>query len=426
MFSSHKPGQAGLRNPPVNVSERFPLCGLLALSAAIFVAMVTEFLPAGLLPDISSEFGRSPGEVGNLITVFALTVILTAAPLAAVTRRVSPKTVLLVAFVFIGLGNLAVTLAPTFGSLLAARVVGAVAHGTFWSVVAAYPAYIVRTSQLGKATAVTAAGGSVAGVLGLPLGNALGQAFGWRASFAVLAGLVLVIFFLIAWKLPTPQSALRKGTGASRLRPDHSLPAVLMVCLIIVLAIGAQSTFGTFNVVWLMDVVHITPPVIPFLLFLGGVASALGVALTGVFYNRMPVRLFLGSTAAVMGLLAALPLAANSQIAVWVTSAVVAMVSGGVPVMLQIRMMLASSVRLRTLAAALQTTAFNVGIGGGAFLGGMAIDHTSLDAIPKWAAITMGLAFTAAAMWELAVYSRNRSRGRGRSVDAEPTRDASY
>lgn len=421
-----KSGRARLYKPTKEASDPSPLCGLLALSAAIFVAMVTEFLPGGLLPGISTEFGQSPGEVGNVITVFALSVTLTTAPLAALTRRAPPKTILLVAFAFIGLGNLAVALSPTFGSLLAARVMGAIAHGAFWSVVAAYPAYMVRSSQLGKATAVTAAGGSVAGVLGLPLGNALGQAFGWRLSFGILAGLVMIIFFLIFWKLPVPGGTSRKGAETRKLRPDPSLPAILMVCLVIVLAVGAQSTFGTYNVVWLMDVVHIAPPAIPALLFIGGAASALGVALTGVLYNRMPLRLFLGAMAALMGLLAALPVVAHSQVAVWVASAVMAIFFGGVPVMLQIRMMLSASASLRNLAGALQTTAFNVGIGGGAFLGGLAINHTAVAAVPIWAAIVMGMALTVTATWELAVNSPRRSRSRGHSVETQPTRATTH
>ncbi|WP_432246204.1 MFS transporter (plasmid) [Arthrobacter sp. G.S.26] len=409
MFPGKEPGKAGVREPTTSSEAKFPLGGLLALSAAIFVSMATEFLPGGLIPNIAAEFGLSPGEVGNLITVFALTVILTAAPFAAVTRRLPRKTMLLIAFGLIGLGNLGMVLAPSFESMLAARVVGACAHGAFWSVAAAYAAHIVRPVHLGKATAVIAAGGSVAGVVGLPLGNALGQAFGWRVSFAGLAGLVVIVFFLIAWQLPAaPSLNARTGLATSRVYRDRSWPAVMMICLIIVLAVGAQTSFGTFNVLWLLDVVRIAPPAVPVLLFVGGVASALGVALIGAFYNKMPGRLFLGSIAVLVVLLFALPTIAHSQLAVWVVSAVMALVFAGVPVMLQIRMMLTASANLRNLAAALQTTAFNVGIGGGALLGGIAIDRTSLGAIPTWAGIAMGLAFATAAFWELAVHRRNR------------------
>jgi MFS transporter, DHA1 family, inner membrane transport protein len=415
MTSSVKPDQAEKRQVG-RQTQSFPLYGLLCLSAAIFISMATEFLPGGLIPQIATEFGRSPAEAGNLITVFALTVIITTAPLAVLARRVPRKTMVLVSFALIGAGNLGTVFAPSFELLLAARILGAVAHGAFWSVVAVYPAHMVRPTQLGKATAVTAAGGSLAGVLGIPLGNALGQAFGWRTSFAVLAGLVVVTFLLMAWRLPavaTPQSKTSTKPGPAQ--RDHTLPLVLLVCALIMLVISAQSSFSTFGVVWLVDIAHLEPAVIPVLLFVGGAASALGVALTGTLYTRWPLRLFLGALAALVGLLASLPALAGSQAAVWIVWAAVGTVFGGVPVMLQTRMMVVASLRARNIAAALQTTAINLGIGGGAFLGGIVIEHTSLAALPHWAAGAMALAFAVAAAGELII---NRKRRKEVGADA--------
>ena len=401
MTSSVQPDQTKNRFVGL-VTHKFPLVGLLILALAIFISMATEFLPGGLIPQIAADFGRSPAEVGNLITVFALTVIITAAPLALITRRVPRKTMVLVAFALIGAGNLGTVLAPSFEVLLAARVVGALAHGAFWSVVAAYPAHMVRPGELAKATAVTAAGGSISGVLGIPLGNALGQAFGWRASFAVLAFLVVLTLVLMVWKLPyIATSPTNTKAGIGRTERDRALPGVLMICLLIVLIVGAQNSFGTFNVVWLLDIVEMEPAAIPIMLFVGGAASALGVALTGIYYSRIPLRLFFGSLVALIGLLTTLPLAVSSQPAVWVVSGFLGAVFGGVPVILQTRMMSVASPSRRNMAAALQTTAFNIGIGGGAFLGGTAIELSGLSALPYWAAAVMGMALVAALMWEL-------------------------
>ncbi|MDQ0691258.1 MFS transporter [Arthrobacter sp. W4I7] len=402
MTSSAKPDQA--KQPAARGSqEKFPLYGLLALSAAIFISMATEFLPGGLIPLIAEEFGRPPSELGSLITVFALTVMLSTVPLAILTRRVPRKTMVLIAFAFIGIGNLATFLSPTFEFLLAARVLGALAHGAFWSVVAAYPAHLVGHLQLGKATAITAAGGSVSGVLGIPLGNALGQAFGWRTSFAVLAAFVLVVCLLMAWKLPAiaKPAARSEREALPPVRQDPTLLAVLVVCLLILLVVAAQVSFGTFSVVWLLDVVHIPPAVVPVMLFCGGVASALGVALTGALYSRFPVRLFLGALVVLVGLLCAMPVAAGFQPAVWILSAAMGAVFGGVPVMLQTRMMWTASPRARNVAAALQTTAFNVGIAGGAFMGGIAIEQSSIEALPFWGATAMFVALAVAVLWEL-------------------------
>jgi DHA1 family inner membrane transport protein len=174
------------------------------------------------------------------------------------------------------------------------------------------------------------------------------------------------------------------------------------------LVVSAQTSFGTFGVVWLLDIAHLEPTVIPVLLFVGGAASALGVALTGILYTKWPLRLFLGALAALVGLLASLPAVAGTQAAVWIVWAVVGTVFGGVPVMLQTRMMVVASLRARNIAAALQTTAFNLGIGGGAFFGGIIIEHTSLAALPQWAAGAMGLAFAVAAGGQLIINRKQR------------------
>jgi predicted MFS family arabinose efflux permease len=249
--------------------------------------------------------------------------------------------------------------------------------------------------------------------MGIPLGNAVGQAFGWRVSFGVLAALVVLTGLLMAWKLPpiaVPRSIKHSSKGPPAARRDATLPAILIVCLLFILVVGAQNSFGTFNVVWLLDVAHVAPAAVPIMLFIGGVASAVGVALTGVLYNKFPIRLFLVSIAVLAGLLGSLPVVAGSEPAVWLLSALLGAVFGGVPIMLQTRMMISASPRMRNAAAALQTTAINIGIGGGAFMGGVVLDRISLDALPFWAAICMLVALAAAGVWEI-YNERRRNNG---------------
>ncbi|WP_247046323.1 MFS transporter [Arthrobacter rhizosphaerae] len=414
-FEKADPGNGQLKED--STGEHFPLGGLLLLSTAIFISMSTEFLPGGLIPQIAETFQRPPSDAGNLITVFALTVILTAAPLAAVTRRIPRKALVLVSFAAIGAANAATALSTTFEMLLAARILGAVAHGAFWSVVAAYPASLVRSSQLGKATAVTAAGGSVAGVLGIPLGNALGQMFGWRVSFAALVGLTLLVFLLMVRFLPPITSFVprQEADDAGKPTPDATLPAVLMICFLILFVVAAQNAFGTYGVVWLLDVVKVAPEAVPIVLLAGGIASAGGVALTGAYYGRAPIRLFVGALALMVGILFSLPAAAESgyQAVVWILLILMGAVFGGIPIMLQTRMMWTASPRARSIAAALQTTAFNVGIGSGAFMGGVVLERSTAEALPFFAAILMFMAFLTAMGWEV---KRQRNSRRGKLV----------
>lgn len=412
MTSSVKPDETRPRSAAMT-GERLPLAGLLVLSGAMFVSMATEFLPSGLIPQISADFGRSVSEVGNMVTVFALTVIVTAAPLAVLTRRASRKAMVLISFALIGTGNVVLVMAPSFEVVLGARVLGALGHAMFWSVVAAYPAYLVRPAQLAKAMAITAAGGSVAGVVGTPLGNALGQIFGWRAAFAVLAVLVVLFTLLMVRFLPSvrPQVTGAAAANAGPVGRDKTIPAVLVVCLLILMVVSAQISFGTYSVVWLLDVGRLPPAGVPVILFVSGAASAVGVAVTGALYRKFPTLLFLASLAAQVGILCAIPAAAAADAAgaVWVLITVMGAVFGGIPVMLQTRMMQSASDGVRNLAGALQTTAFNVGIGGGAFMGGVVIDHLTLSALPFWAAICMFVALAAASIWE--IYSKRRVKG---------------
>lgn len=410
MTSSVKPDETGRRSYSPT-GERLPLAGLLVLSGAMFVSMATEFLPSGLIPQISADFGRSASDVGSMVTIFALTVIVTAAPLALLTRRIPRKVMVVISFAFIGAGNVVLVLAPSFEVLLGARILGAVGHGAFWTVVSAYPAYLVRPTQLAKAMAITAAGGSVAGVVGTPVGNALGQIFGWRSAFAVLTGLVIVFLILMVWLLPAvrPHDTVATKKKCGRGGQDKSIPAVLIICVLILMVVSAQISFGTYSVVWLLDVGHLPPAGVPVILFASGIASAVGVAVTGALYRKFPTRMFLAALAAQVGILCAIPLAAagDSQISVWILMTVMGAVFGGIPVMLQTRMMQSASVGARNLAAAMQTTAFNVGIGGGAFMGGVVIDHLSLNVLPLWAAICMFAALIAAGTWE--IYIKRRS-----------------
>lgn len=411
MTSSVKPGVTG-RRPAATSNERVPVVGLLTLSGAMFVSMATEFLPSGLIPQISADFGRSASEVGIMVTVFALTVIITAAPLAVLTRRVPRKAMVLISFALIGAGNVVLVLAPSFEVLLGARILGAVGHGAFWTVVSAYPAYLVRPTQLAKAMAITAAGGSVAGVVGTPIGNALGQIFGWRSAFGVLAALVLLFMILMVWLLPAvrPQGPATDPVKTGPAGRDRTVPAVLIICLLILMVVSAQISFGTYSVVWLLDVGHLPPAGVPVILFASGMASAVGVAVTGALHRKFPTHMFLAALAAQVLVLCAIPFAAgmSSGASVWILITVMGAVFGGIPVMLQTRMMQSASVGARNLAAALQTTAFNVGIGGGAFMGGVVIDHLMLSVLPFWAASCMFVALAAATIWE--IYTKRRTK----------------
>lgn len=394
--ATKRPSSRRLRRHPVSRRTRrtpgppFPRLGLLVLAAAIFVSMSTEFLPGGLLPNIAETFDRPVTAVGQLVTVFAGAVILTTTPLAVLTRRVPRKPLAVVALVGIAAATTLSAISPTFEVLLIARAAGGVAHGLFWAVAAAYAADLVPSSQLGRATAITAAGGSVAGVLGVPLGNALGQAFGWRVAFGTLAAVAVLVVLLVVLLLPAVTSPPPAPRAAARRHAStpSALGGILLVCAIILLVVIGQTTYGTYSVVWLGEVAAIPSAAIPAFLFGTGLASLVAAATVGRIADRFPNLTLYAAVGLVAVLSALFPLAAAWGIGALVVTAILqAMAFAVVPIMLQARMMRIAPPHQRSTAAALQTTAFNIAIGGGAVIGALVVGAWGLEALPFVAAL---------------------------------------
>lgn len=366
----------------------FPRRGLLMLAAAIFVSMSTEFLPGGLLPNIADTFDRPVTDVGQLVTVFAAAVILTTTPLAVLTRRAPRKPLAIVALAGIAAATTLAAAAPTFEVLLAARVAGGVAHGLFWSVAAAYAADLVSSTQLGRATAITAVGGSVAGVLGVPLGNALGQMFGWRVAFAVLAGAAVVVVMLLVVLLPavSPKADASPTASAGAGHPPSSYAGILLICVIILLVVIGQTSYGTYSVVWLEEIASMSAPAIPVFLFGTGLAAFAAVSSVGWIADRFPHAALAVAVGSVALLSALFPAFAEWGLGALVVVALLqAMTFAVVPMLLQTQMMRIALPHQRSTAAALQTTAFNVAIGGGAVVGALVVAAWGLEPLP-WAA----------------------------------------
>lgn len=370
--------------------DGLPLRALGLLSSAMFVSQTAEFLPGGLLPLISSDFQRDLPTVGHLVTAFAATVVLVTVPLSSLTRSAQRKPLALSALVAVGVAGLGAALAPTFEMLMASRVLAGAAHGLFWVVAATYTSQLVPHHLLGRAMAFTAAGGSLASILGIPAGNALGQLVGWRAAFLAVAVLGLVIAAAAAVWLPAVQRPQTAGGGLSHMGWDRSMPGVLLVCVVLLVIVAGAGSFSTFIVPWLQDVMGIPPSFVPAYLLVSALCGSLGLAATGAVFDRRPRGAFvtagLLATAALaaFGALGRAPSIGGLAAAALVWSASIACL----PTLLQIRVMKTASVRARGLAAALQTTAINVAIGTGAVAGGAGLRAVGIDSLP-WVAMVM-------------------------------------
>lgn len=372
---------------PARVAPKFPWTGLIALAAATFLSVTSEMIPTGLLPDMSASLGVSEAQIGLLVTVFAFTVVVTSTPLTALTRRWPRHGLLIGILVVLGVSNGLTAIAPSYEFVVGSRILGGVAHGMFWSIVGAYAGHLVPKEQIGRAVSITLGGGTLAFVLGVPLGTFAGHVFGWRLSFGLLA-VLMAIGAVVIWKfLPAVRreedgaGARRRDRSAPRVR-DRSIPAVVMVCLIAAVTMIGHYAFYTFVVPFLTGPMGVPAGNIGALLFVYGIAGAGGLLLAGSVLGPRPqfglivTLLVAGASVAGLAVVAAQPVAALVAFLLW------GLAFGALPPLLQTRLLHTSSPAFRDTASALYTTSFNIGIGGGALVGSLIFDAGGLMVLP--------------------------------------------
>ena len=378
----------------MKTSQKFPWAGLLALAGAVFLSVTSEMIPTGLLPDMSSSLGVSEAQIGLLVTVFAFTVVITSTPLTALTKRWPRHAMIVGILIALGLSNALTAVAPDYGFVVASRILGGVAHGLFWSIVGAYAGHLVPKEQIGRAVSITLGGGTLAFVFGVPLGTFGGHLFGWRLSFAFLAGLMLVGALLV-WKL-LPKVERESDARQKRVRgvprserpakparaADATILAVVMVCLVAAVTMVGHYTFYTFVVPFLTGPMGVAAGEVGGLLFFYGIAGAAGLVLAGTVLGRRPqlglivALIVTGVAVAALAAFAGQPVIALIAFIVW------GLAFGALPPLLQTRLLHTSSAAFRDTASALYTTSFNVGIGGGALIGAVIFDLGGLMVLP--------------------------------------------
>lgn len=398
--------------------DRFPLFRLLVLAGAIFVSVSSEFLPTGLLPDIAADLEVSESRVGLLVSVFAFTVAITTAPLTLLTRRLSRKWLLVVLLGIFALANVLAAISTSYEMLAVARVVGGLAHGLFWAVATPYTALLVPPTQLARAISITTAGGSFAFVLGVPFTTAVGHALGWRAAFAVMAGLVVVFALLALILLPAVEHRPTTATGSfavpASARGDRSILAVGIVGVTVLIVAIGHNLFYTYIAPWSIDVGGIPADLVSLELLCFGITGALGLLIAGIFGDRHPrltLNLMTAGVAVTIVLVAVFargPLLVIALIALW------SLAFGGLPSLFHTRSLHSASARVRDLSGAVITTAFNLAIGGGALFGGLVLDHLGITAVPFVGAaiVVAGLAWVLATdRWRLRLHPADAHLG---------------
>ncbi|GAA2914377.1 MFS transporter [Actinoplanes cyaneus] len=353
------------------------LTGLLTLTGAAFLSVTYEMLPTGLLPAISDSLDVPVSRAGLLVTAYALMVALLAAPLGAWTARFARRPLLVAALCGYAVSAAISALAGDFAVALAARIAGGVMHGLFWAIAVGYAVRLVPPGSTGRAATFVFGGGTIAFVAGVPAGTSLGELVGWRPAFGLLAGLFALLAVAVRWLLPALPGT-PAGVSAGLARVVRAPGATTVVAATVVLCLGFYG-FYTYVATFLRDAGVPEGAIGPSLLVYG-VTNGAGIFLGGVLADRRPRASMLIATG---GLIAALALAAVASGAVPAVLALAAcgLAFGTMPVFLQ-----AAALRVAPeapdAASGLTTSAFNMGIGGGALFGATVLDHAGVSAVP--------------------------------------------
>ncbi|MEV5574199.1 MFS transporter [Spirillospora sp. NPDC052269] len=354
---------------------------LLALAVGAFGIGLTEFVIAGLLPEISTDVGVSIPSAGLLVSAYAISVAVGAPLLTAAGTRVPRKTMLAGLMALFIAGNLISALAPSYGVLMAGRIVAALTHGAFFGIGSVVAANLVAPARKASAVALMFTGLTAANVLGVPLGTALGQQFGWRSTFWAVTAIGVVSLVGIALLVPARPTEASGGLHAE-LRVFRRVQVWLALA---VTALGFGAVFGTVTYLApiMTRVAGFGSGAVLWLLVLLGAGLFVGNLVGGRATDRRPMPALYTSLAGITLVLAVFTATAHARIPAALTLVALGITGFMLVPAVQTRVM-DEAADAPALASAANIAAFNLGNAIAAWLGGSAIDAGLGYTAPAW------------------------------------------
>lgn len=365
----------------------FPWAALLALSMAAFITILTEALPAGLLPAIGEGLGVSEAGAGQLVTVYAIGSLVAAIPLTSITQGLRRKPLLMTAIVGFLIANTVTALSTSYALTLSVRFVAGVAAGLLWALAAGYAARMAPDHLKGRAIAVAMAGTPLALSLGVPAGTFLGAILGWRACFGLMS---LLTLGLIVWVLAmVPDFAGKPVDERRTLRSVLRLPGIRPVLGVVLSFVLAHNILYTYIAPFLADAGMVERTDAVLLVF--GLASLVSIWIVGVLIDSWLRALTLASI--VLFALAAglFWLWHDTPPAIYAASAIWGLAFGGCATLFQTASAKAAGPEA-DLAQSTLVTMWNTAIAGGGLVGGLLLERFGPESLAPGLLLLIALA----------------------------------
>lgn len=366
-------------------SGRLPVGQLLAFTVAGFLAIMTETLSAGLLPQIGSGLGVSEAVAGQTVTLYALGSVAAAIPVIAATRSWNRRPLFLLAILGLLIFNTVTAVSADFRLTLVARFIAGMAAGVVWGLVAGYARRLAPSHLQGRALAIVGVGQPIALSLGVPLGAWLGSLSDWRSVFWILSAVALL---LLAWvRLGVPDFPGQARDRRVPVRDVFTIPGIRTILLVLFAWILAHNSLYTYVAPFLGTTG--TDLRVDLILLVFGGASVVGIWATGVLVDRHLRALTLLSLAAFSAAALLLALSHGSPVLVLVGVVIWGLTFGGAPTLLQTALA-DSAGEQADVAQSIFVTVFNLAVAGGGLVGGLVVDWAGADRLP-WTLLPLAI-----------------------------------
>lgn len=356
--------------------EKFPFFSLLAFTTVAFSAIITELLPAGVLPGMANDLQVRESSIGGLVSYYALGTVLTAFPATALTSGFSRKPLLLTVIFGFFLSNVITAFSQNYWLTVVMRILAGGFGGILWPLIAGYAARLVNEKNTGKAISMVMAGSTIALSVGLPVGAFLGQIIGWRGTFAALSALIFMLIVWIAWKIPGLKADEKKMSVPVK---TFKIPGVFLV----------MTTTFTASLAIYVAYTYLSPIMVTngikdnagLALGLFGIGAVSGILVTTRFIDAHMRSTLLSSLLLGVSALFIISLAGHFYFVFYTCIVFWGISFGGLPSLLQTATINATK-GPPEIGSSITVTVYNIGVFSGAFIGGLILDYTGPGAIP--------------------------------------------